>query len=192
MLPPRACIILADLHKKKALLRKCFFVFPGLLHAAGVAFSRGLCCYRAESGSDRFLHRLCAKSEPPSTTFERPNGGRCGALCFQNRTTREPQANHARTTREHILRMKRMTTMKDVFARTRAKKRKGTSFDFAFGAAAAALFLLSAASAHAAFAALFYAFFAGCGDREADGLFFRNRIMVSGKADFAHANVNNL
>lgn len=33
-----------------------------------------------------------------------------------------------------------MTRTKDVFARTRAKKRKGTSFDFAFGAAAAVLF----------------------------------------------------
>ncbi len=43
-----ACIILADLHKKKALLRKCFFVLSGHLHAAWVAFFAGLCYYKAE------------------------------------------------------------------------------------------------------------------------------------------------
>lgn len=53
-----------------------------------------------------------------------------------------------------------MTTMKDVFARTRAKKtQENMDFDFAFGTASAALFLLSVAAEYAAFAALFYAFF---------------------------------
>ena len=37
-----------------------------------------------------------------------------------------------------------------------------------------------------------YAFFAGCGNRGAKGLFFQKRIMASEKADLAHANVNNL
>ena len=80
-----------------------------------------------------------------------------------------------------------------MYLRARARKTKGRKvFNFAFGAAAAALFLLSAAAEYAAFAALFYAFFAGCGGRGANGLFFRNRIMASEKADFANKNVNNL
>ena len=80
-----------------------------------------------------------------------------------------------------------------MYLRARARKNaERIAFDFAFGAASAALFLLSAASAHAAFAALFYAFFADCGSSGATVLFFQKRIMASGKADFARANVNNL
>lgn len=191
---------MADLHKKKALLRKCFFVLSGYLHAAWVAFLRGLCCYRAESGSDRFLHRFCAKIEPPQAPRKRPNGGRCGALCFQNRTTIEPRANHDRTTREpqmnhartHIKNEKNDNNERCICAHAREKTKGRIVFNFAFGAALAALFCCLRPQHTRRLPRFFYALFAGCGGREADGLFFRNRIMASEKADFADANVNNL
>jgi len=59
--------------------------------------------------------------------------------------------NHART---HIKNEKNDNNERCICAHAR-EKQKGTSFDFAFGTAAAVLFLLSAATEHAAFAALF-------------------------------------
>jgi len=88
--------------------------------------------------------------------------------------------------------MKRMTTMKDEFARTRAKKRKGASFDFAFGATSAALFCCLRQRNTRRLPRFFYAFLGGCGGRGAKKLFFQKRIMASEKADLANENVNNL
>jgi len=80
-----------------------------------------------------------------------------------------------------------------MYLRARARKNaERIAFDFIFGAAAAALFCCLRPQHTRRLPRFFYALFAGCGSRGMMGLFFQKRIMTSGKADFARANVNNL
>ena len=68
--------------------------------------------------------------------------------------------------------MKRMTTMKDAFARTRAKNAGSTAFDFAFGTASAAPFLFSATSWKRGFCRVFLCPFCRLRQQESKKIIF--------------------